>query len=49
MNIIIFIIASYLYLDSIKNFKSSDIRTLGIVAYGRDYIADLDVGLIEFY
>ena len=32
-----------------KNFKSSDIRTLGIVAYGRDYIADLDVGLIEFY
>ncbi|MBM01802.1 MAG: NADH ubiquinone oxidoreductase [Chloroflexi bacterium] len=32
-----------------KVFKSSDIRTLGIVAYGRDYVANLDVGLIEFY
>ena len=32
-----------------KTFKDSDIRTLGIVAYGKDYFADLDISLIEFY
>ena len=32
-----------------NNFNSNDIRTLGIVAYGKDYVANLDVGLIEFY
>ena len=32
-----------------KNINNTDIRTLGIVAYGKDYSADLNVGLIEFY
>ena len=30
-------------------FKSKDIATLGIVAYGRDYEADIDLAKIEFY
>ena len=32
-----------------KNINNTDIRTLGIVAYGKNYSADLNVGLIEFY
>ena len=32
-----------------KNINNTDLRTLGIVAYGKDYSADLNVGLIEFY
>ena len=32
-----------------KSINNTDIRTLGIVAYGKDYSADLNVGLIEFY
>ncbi len=32
-----------------RNFKSKDIATLGIVAYGRDYKADIDLAKIEFY
>jgi hypothetical protein len=32
-----------------KNIDNTDIKTLGIVAYGKDYTADLNVGLIEFY
>lgn len=31
------------------SFKSKDIRTLAIVAYGKDYDANIDLGLIEFY
>ena len=32
-----------------KNFNSKDIATLGIVAYGKDYKADIDLAKIEFY
>ena len=32
-----------------RSFKSKDIATLGIVAYGRDYEADIDLAKIEFY
>ena len=32
-----------------RGFKSKDIATLGIVAYGRDYKADIDLAKIEFY
>ena len=32
-----------------RGFKSKDIATLGIVAYGRDYEADIDLAKIEFY
>ena len=32
-----------------RSFKSKDIATLGIVAYGRDYKADIDLAKIEFY
>ena len=32
-----------------RSFKSKDIATLVIVAYGRDYEADIDLAKIEFY
>ena len=32
-----------------NSFKPKDIRTLAIVAYGKDYNANIDLGLIEFY
>ena len=32
-----------------SNFDANNIKTFGIVAYGRDFTSDLSVSSIEFY
>jgi hypothetical protein len=35
--------------DTSKSFSSSKIKTLGIVAFGKDFFAQVDIAGVEFY